>query len=85
MIRLICTLLQLYMIAIIARAILSWVEVPRRHPVGQVVALLSQVVDPPLRPLRRRLPAIPLGGVRLDLSPVVLIVAVVIVTRIICG
>lgn len=85
MIRLVCSLLQLYMIAVIARAVLSWVEVPGQHPVGQAVSMLSRIVDPPLRPLRRWLPPVPVGGVRLDLSPIVLIVAILIVTRIVCG
>ena len=85
MIRLICNLLQLYVVAIVARAVLSWIEVPRDHPVGGAVALLSRIVDPPLRPLRRYVPAIPVGGVRLDLSPIILIVAIMIVARIICG
>jgi len=84
LIRLICNLLQLYVVAIVARAVLSWIEVPGGHPVGRAVALLSRIVDPPLRPLRRALPAIPVGGVRLDLSPIILIVAVTIVARIIC-
>ncbi|MXZ68754.1 MAG: YggT family protein [Acidimicrobiia bacterium] len=84
LIRLICNLAQLYVVAIIARAVLSWIEVPGDHPVGRAVALLSRIVDPPLRPLRRSLPAIPVGGVRLDLSPIILILAIMIVTRIIC-
>lgn len=84
MIRLICNLLQLYVVAIVARAVLSWVEVPGDHPVGRAVAVLSRIVDPPLRPLRRSLPAIPVGGVRLDLSPIILIVAIMVVARIIC-
>ena len=85
MLRLICNLLQLYMYAIVARAVLSWIEVPGDHPVGRTVAVLSRIVDPPLRPLRRSLPAIPVGGVRLDLSPIILIVAIMIVMWIICG
>lgn len=85
MIRLICNLAQLYVAAIVARAVLSWIEVPGDHPVGRAVAVLSRIVDPLLRPLRRHLPAIPVGGVRLDLSPIILIMAVLILTRIICG
>ena len=81
---LICALLQLYVFAIIGRVILSWVAVPGHHPVGRIVAVLARVVDPPLRSISRALPAIPLGSVRLDLSPIVLLVGVTLVTRIIC-
>ena len=85
MLRLICTLLQLYGIAIIARIILSYVEVPGHHPVGRIVASLSRLVDPPLRSIRQVIPAIPVGGIRLDLSPIVLLIAVMLIQRVICG
>ncbi len=84
MVRLVCNLAQLYMVAVIARSILSWLEVPGEHPVGRAVASLSRIVDPPLRPLRKRLPPIPIGGVSLDLSPIVMVAAIVIVTGFIC-
>lgn len=85
MLRLVCTLAQLYAIAVIARVILSYLQVPGGHPVGQTVAVLGRLVDPPLRSIGRFLPPIPLGNVRLDLSPVVLLVGLTLVTRIICG
>ena len=84
LLRLICTLLQLYMFAVIARVVMSWVEVPGHHPVGRIVAGLSKVVDPPLRSIGGVLPAIPLGTIRLDLSPIVLLVGVTVVRGIIC-
>ena len=82
--RLICALLQLYVFAIIGRVVLSWVAVPGHHPVGRIAAGLARVVDPPLRSISRALPAIPLGSVRLDLSPIVLLVGVTLVKGIIC-
>ena len=84
MLRLICSLLSVYTIAIIARIILGWVEVPPDHPVGRLVAVLSRVVDPPLRSIGRAMPPILLGTVRLDLSPFVLLVGISLVRRIIC-
>ena len=84
MLRLLCSLLFLYTIAIIARVILSWVGVPGNHPVGQLLAVLSRLVDPPLRSIGRIVPAIPLGGVRLDLSALVLLVGIAVVRGIIC-
>ncbi|MCY3538436.1 MAG: YggT family protein [Acidimicrobiia bacterium] len=84
MLRLVCTLLQLYVLAIVARAILSWLKVSRDHPVGRTVDFLAQIVDPLLRPIRRAIPAVPIGGIRLDLSPLVLIFGVTVVSQIIC-
>ena len=81
---LVCALLRVYVYLIIARVILSWVRVPRDHPVGRLVKTLSRVVDPPLRSIGRALPAIPVGTARLDLSPLVLLIGINLVTRIIC-
>lgn len=80
----ICTLLTLYVIAIFARIVLDWFQVPSDHPVGQVRRFLGIIVDPLLVPLRQVLPSIPAGQIRIDLSPIVLIIAVQIVAGIIC-
>ena len=80
----ICTLIQLYIFAVIGRIVLDYIQVPSDHPVGRVRSFLALIIDPLLRPLRSMLPGIPLGGVRLDLSPLVLIVALQILLRIVC-
>lgn len=80
----ICMLLQLYMISIIAMVVMSYVEAPSSHPVGRITAGLSRVVEPPLRSIRRVVPGIPLGSVRLDLSPMILLFGVYLLSRIIC-
>ena len=77
-------LLQLYMISIIALVVMSYVEAPSSHPVGRIVAGLSRVVEPPLRSIRRAVPGIPLGSVRLDLSPMILLFGVYLLSRVIC-
>jgi len=66
LIALLDTTLSLYVFAIIGYVILSWVAPDGYNPAARV---LSDVVAPVLRPLRRALPA--LGG--LDLSPLVAI------------
>ncbi len=81
---LICALLQVYVYAVIARVILSWVRVPGHHPVGRMVETLSRFVDPPLRTIGRSIPSIPIGSARLDLSPLVLIFGIGLVTSLIC-
>jgi YggT family protein len=55
---------------IIARAVLSWVN---PDPFNPIVRFLYRVTEPVLRPIRRRLPTLQMG---LDLSPVVVIVAI---------
>ncbi len=62
-------LLQLYIFIVIGRAVISWVNA---DPYNPVVRFLVQVTDPPLEYIRRYIPS--MGG--LDLSPMVLIFAV---------
>ena len=61
--------LNLYMILIIARALISWVS---PSPYNPIVQFLYTVTEPALRPVRRRLP---MTGI--DVSPIVVIFAIV--------
>jgi len=76
---LLCTLIWLYLIGIIARIVLDYIQVPSDHPVGRIRNLLAAIIDPLLSPLRRVLPSIPAGRMRIDLSPIVLIIGVQII------
>ena len=68
-----------YTLLIFAYVILSWVRSPySTHP---VVRFLHDVCDPYLRLFRRFLP--PLGPI--DLSPIVAVVALVVVERLVNG
>ena len=65
-------LVWFYLIAILIRVILSWVQTAGYNP---AIPLLQQLTEPLLRPLRRRLPTP--GGI--DLSPLVVSVALLLV------
>ena len=68
-----------YTLMIFAYVILSWIRSPySAHP---VVRFLHDVCDPYLRLFRRFLP--PLGPV--DLSPIVAVIALVVVERLVNG
>lgn len=69
LLRLIALTLWFYSIAILVYVILSWVAQAQYSPVA---ALLADVVNPLLRPVRRVIP--PLGG--LDLTPLLLIILI---------
>ncbi len=69
---LVATLAQLFILAIIIRAILSWF--PASRTLAPVSAVLSDVTDPVLRPIQRRLPTF--GG--FDLSPLIAIVLITV-------
>jgi YggT family protein len=75
--------LWIYLLFLIARLVLSWIQVFSRswHPTG-VVLVIAEVVytatDPPLRFLRRYIPTVRLGTVALDLSFMVLFLVILI-------
>ena len=72
--RFISLLFDLLSLAIIARSVLSWFRVNPYHP---AVAVLNQITEPILAPLRRYIP--PLGMV--DITPIVALFLLQIVQR----
>ena len=86
MLDLIRSLLGIYILIVILRIILGMVvefgRIPWGHPVRRITEILALAVDPLLRPLRRVLPPVRVGGMALDLSPMVLIFGLVILQNI---
>ena len=71
----------LFFAALICRLVLDWIQVLAkdwrpRGPVLVVAEGVYTVTDPPLRFLRRLIPPLSLGSVRLDLAFLVLMLAV---------
>lgn len=64
-------ILNVYMWIVVARAIVSWVS---PNPYNPIVNFLYQATEPVLRYARRIIP--PIGGT-LDLSPILVLVAIV--------
>jgi YggT family protein len=69
--RIIDILLTLYMWVIVIRAVLSWVN---PDPYNPIVRILYQLTEPLLARIRRW---IPLRGIGIDLSPMVILLAIV--------
>ena len=75
--------LWIYLLILIARLIISWIQAFSRdwHPSG-VILVIAEVVytatDPPLRLLRRYIPTVRLGTVALDLSFMVLFLVILV-------
>lgn len=81
---LLATLLWLYMLVLIGRLIFDWVQVFSRNwqPTGVLLVIaeaIYTVTDPPLRVLRKLIPPLRIGQVALDLSFLILILAIGIV------
>jgi len=81
-----CIALQLYVILIIARILVSWFPISPGSALESVDTLLRMVTEPVLGPLRRALPPVRLGGMGLDLSPMVLLLVIqIILIPIVCS
>ena len=73
------TVVFLFFLTLIGRLVFEWVQVLSRdwRPKGAVLVvaeLVYTVTDPPLRLLRRVIPSINLGGMRIDIAFLVLMV-----------
>ena len=73
------TVVFLFFLMLIGRLVFDWVQVLSREwrPKGGILVvaeLVYTVTDPPLRLLRRVIPSINLGGMRIDIAFLVLMV-----------
>ena len=81
---LISSLLNLYLLILIARLVLEYVAIFARdwRPKGPLL-LLSETVftltDPPLKAIRKVVPSLRIGSVAIDLSFIILLIAIQIV------
>ena len=84
----VCWLLSAIIIGILAWIVLSYVVAFGRlgwdHPVRRVYEFLSRLVEPVLRPIRRVIPPLRIGGAALDLSPLILIVGISLLNGFLC-
>lgn len=78
----ICALLNLYLYCVFARIILSWFPITPGGAMAQVFSFLYTITEPVLGPIRRMIP--PIGGFGLDLSPIVVIFGVRILSGFVC-
>jgi YggT family protein len=80
--------LSVYLVLLIGRMILSWVQVYARSwsPTGILLVIAEGVysaTDPPLRFLRRYIPSLRLGNVALDLSFMLLFLVVLVLWQVV--
>jgi YggT family protein len=82
--------LWIALILLIARFVLDWVQMLARNwrPRGIIAVVcegLYSVTDPPLRVVRGVIPPLRLGAVMLDLSPMILIIAIYILQAVVAA
>jgi YggT family protein len=72
-----CAIGQIYVIFLIARAILSWFPIRSDSPFATIVRFLNAVTEPVLAPLRRIIP--PMGMFDISFLVAFLIIQIVVV------
>ncbi|MFC5382220.1 YggT family protein [Aquipuribacter nitratireducens] len=80
----------LYLILLFARLVVGWVQVFSRdwRPSGPIVVALEVVysaTDPPLNALRRVIPPLTIGSIRLDLGFMILFLVVVVLYNVLAS
>ena len=78
---LVCELLTVYLLVLFARAVLSWFPIRPDSGLVTVIRVLDRIINPLLQPIRRVVP--PMG--MLDMSYLVLVIAVLVIKSILCG
>lgn len=75
--------LQAYVVVLFLRAIISWFPMQAGSPLLTVCRVLDRLTEPVLAPIRRILPPVRAGGMAIDLSIIIAIVAVEIIASLI--
>jgi YggT family protein len=83
---LLCRLGQLYLIVLFARILLSWFPLSPGSPMASIFSFVYSATEPVLGPVRRIMPPVGMGGMGLDLSPIIVILLYqVILLPILCS
>lgn len=82
---LICRLLDLYLLILFVRIVLSWFPLEQGGVMASVNNFLYGLTEPVLAPIRRVLPPMGVGGMGFDLAPLVVIFGIYILRAVFCG
>jgi YggT family protein len=78
---LIAVLIELYLVVLFVRIMFTWFPIAPGTPASKIERALGAVTDPVLRQLRRIIPPLRVGGMALDLSPIILFFVATIAIR----
>ncbi len=80
-----CYLVQLYVLVIFVRVVLSWFPISPGGLMASAHSFVLRLTEPILGPVRRALPPVRIGAMGLDLSPIIVLLFIqIILVRIIC-
>lgn len=80
----ICRLIEAYSYLIFARVIVSWFPISPGSGLASVYGFLYSATEPVLGPIRRVIPPLGMGGMGLDLSPLVVFFVIRLLLNVIC-
>jgi YggT family protein len=80
----VCLIIQLYLLVIFVRIIMSWFPPTPGTTYAQIFEAFDRVTDPVLAPVRAMLPPVRMGAMGLDLSPIVVFLIGTLLLRVIC-
>ena len=72
-------LLQAYLIIIFVRVILSWFPIQPDSVFAAIYRFVYAVTEPVLGPIRRVMPGVGVGGMGLDFSPIIALLALEVI------
>lgn len=81
---LICDLINVYIVVLLGRAILSWFPVSSGSFIEPINKALGAVTEPVIGPIRKVVPPLMLGGVAIDMSFLLVIVVLEVLSGILC-
>lgn len=81
----ICLLLNVYLIVLFGRIILSWFPMEPGTALASIYQFLFNITEPLLGPLRRAIPPVGGASMRLDLSPLIVLIGIQIIKSAVLG
>jgi YggT family protein len=82
--QIICILLFVYWLVLFVRIIFSWIPPPQSGPGRAIFEIIYDVTEPVLGLTRGLLPAIRMGAMGLDLSPIIVFVVIAVLRQALC-
>jgi len=77
----VAVVLQLFLLCLLGRMILSWFPSSGSGPMETVRSVLFAVTEPVLSPIRSILPPVRLGGIGLDLSVTIVFLVILVLLQ----
>ena len=81
---LVCIAIQLYLLIVLVRIIMSWFLPTPGTTYAQIFEVFDRLTEPVLAPIRAVLPPVRMGVASLDLSPIVVFLLGTLLLRAIC-